>query len=230
MDPQPLVPRVPGLPPGVETELRRALNKRPADRFPTIRAFSRAFATAAFGQPPDLTPTPFLVSSLSPTSPNIVPSETQGPNTPDTPLAARTPPDKNAPQAASPPVGYNTVSVRRWRRIKPVHAIVAVVAALLLSGAYLLFRSGPAPKPASTSTNNPVSAPVIVAPTPPPPAPPAVKPEPSQVEPARVKPESPRTKPGKSTKPASPASRAKAKQPSTPSPAPKAKRQLIQDL
>jgi len=36
------------------------------DRFSTIRAFSRAFATAAFGQPADLTPAPFLLSSLSP--------------------------------------------------------------------------------------------------------------------------------------------------------------------
>ena len=54
MDPHPLTPRVPGLPPGVELELRQALAKRPADRFPSIREFSHAFESAALGRPPDL--------------------------------------------------------------------------------------------------------------------------------------------------------------------------------
>ena len=228
MDPHPLAPSVPGLPPAVETELRRALNKRPVDRFPTIREFARAFATAAFGKPADLTPAPFLLSPISPPSPNLGPSEAQVPNTPDTPLAARTPPNQSAPQAASPPVGYHTVSVRRWRRLKPGHAIVAAAAVLLLFGAYLLFRPRPAPKPASTSATNPVSTPVLSAPNQPPPAPPAMKPEPSQVQPASVKPGSPHSKPGKSAKPAFPAGRERAKQPTAPSPVPK--RQLIKDL
>jgi serine/threonine protein kinase len=228
MDPHPLAPRVPGLPPAVETELRHALSKRPVDRFPTIRAFSRAFASAASGQPADLTPEPFLLSSLSPASANIEHSEAQVANTPGTPLAARTPPDESAPQAALPSVGHNTVSVRRWRRIKPVHAIIAAAAALLLLGALRLFRSSSAPKPAST--NNSVSAPVMMEPIQPPPAPTAVKPEPSQVQPALVEPGPPRTKPAKSAKPTSPASRERAKHPTTLSPRHKAKPQLIRDL
>jgi serine/threonine-protein kinase len=226
MDPHPLAPSVPGLPEAVETELRHALSKRPADRFPTIRAFSRAFATAAFGQPADLTPAPFLLSSLSPASANIGHSEAQAANTP-TPLATRTPPDESAPEATLPSVGHNTVSVRRWRRIKPVHAIVAA-AALLLLGALLFLRSKPAPKP--SSANNSVSAPVIITPIPPPPTPLLVKPEPSQGQPAAVEPESPRTKPGKSAKPPSPAGRERAKHPTTRSPRHKAKPQLIRDL
>ncbi|MGO9288155.1 MAG: protein kinase domain-containing protein [Polyangia bacterium] len=228
MDPQPLTPRVPGLPPAVETELRRALNKRPADRFPTIRAFSRAFATAAFGQPPDVTPAPVLLSSISPAVAKIGPSEALVANTPDTPLAAGTPPDKSTPQAASPPVGSATVEVRRRRRIKPVHAMVAAAVALLLLGAFVLVRWNALPKPASTK--NPVSAPTIMAPLPPPPAPPAAKPEPSPVQPASVEPESPPKKPGKPAKTASPAGRERAKRPTTPSPLSKPKRQLIKDL
>ena len=228
MDPHPLAPQVPGLPPAVEIELRRALSKRPVDRFPTMRAFSRAFASAAFGQPADVTPAPFLLSSLSPTDANIENSSTQSPARPDAPIATRTPPRENLSQAASPLVGHNTVSMRRWGAIKPIHAIVAVTAVLLLLGAFLLLRPKPVAKP--TNMTNPVPAPVLVAPTQPPPAPPppTVKPEPSPVQPALVEPEPPSGKPAKSAKPASPANRAK--RPTSPSPKPKAKRQLIQEL
>jgi serine/threonine protein kinase len=230
MDPHPLAARVPGLPPEVETELRHALNKRPANRFPSIRAFSHALATAAFGQPPDLTPTPVLVFPASSTSANIGHGEVQAAKTPDTSLATRTPPGERAPQAVLPPVGRETVSLRRWRRIKPIHAIVVAAALLFLFGAFLLFRSSPVPKPARTNTNNPVRAPVIITPMQLPPAPPAGGPEPSQAQPALVKPESPRTKPGKSAKPSLPGGRERAKRPTKPSPGPKAKRQLIKEL
>jgi serine/threonine-protein kinase len=228
MDPHPLAPNVPGLSPAVETELRHALSKRPVDRFPTIRAFSRAFASAASGRPAEATPAPFLLSSLSPASANIEHGEAQAANMLGTPLAARTPPDESAPQAALPSVGHNTVSVRRWRGIKPVHAIVAAAAALLLLGTLLLLRSKPLPNPAST--NDSVSAPVIIEPIQPPAAPPVVNQEPSQVQPALVEPEPPRTKPAKAAKPPSPASRERAKHPTAPSHRPKATRQLIRDL
>jgi hypothetical protein len=193
-----------------------------------MRAFSRAFASAAFGQPADVTPAPFLLSSLSPTDANIENSSTQSPARPDAPIATRTPPRENLSQAASPLVGHNTVSMRRWGAIKPIHAIVAVTAVLLLLGAFLLLRPKPVAKP--TNMTNPVPAPVLVAPTQPPPAPPppTVKPEPSPVQPALVEPEPPSGKPAKSAKPASPANRAK--RPTSPSPKPKAKRQLIQEL
>lgn len=231
MDPHPLAPRVPGLPPAVETELRLALSKRPADRFPSIREFSHAFASAAFGQPADLTPTPVLMFPASPASAILGYSETHVSERPGTsPLAPRTPPDERAPQAALPLVGHVTVAVRRWTRIKPVPAIVAAAAVLLLLGAFLLFRSSPASTPAAKNTNNPMISPVIIAPIQPPPAPPAVKPELSQVQPELVEPDSPRTKPGKSAKPAFPAGRKRAKQPTAPSPGPKARRRLIKEL
>jgi len=230
MDPHPLAPRVPGLPPAVETELRRALSKRPVDRFPTIRAFSHAIASAAFGQPADLTPAPFLLASLSPAHANVAHGQAQTPNTPGSPLATQTPPDESAPQASLSPVGYRTTSVRHRVRIKPMHVAVAAAAVLLLLGTFLLFRSRPVARP--TNANNPASAPAIVAPTQPPsaPPPPAVKPEPSPVQQTTAKTEPPSGKPDKSAKPASPASREKSKRPSRPSPRPKAKRQLIQEL
>jgi hypothetical protein len=120
--------------------------------------------------------------------------------------------------------------MRRWGAIKPIHAIAAVTAVLLLLGAFLLFRAKPVAKP--TNMTNPVPAPVMVAPTQPPPAipPPAVNPEASPVQQTTAKTEPPSGKPGKSAKPAAPASREKAKRPIRPSPRPKAKRQLIQEL
>ncbi len=68
VEPQPLTPRVPGLPPAVEPILRRALSKRAVDRFSSIREFARALEAAAFGRPADATPAPVLVSLASPPS------------------------------------------------------------------------------------------------------------------------------------------------------------------
>ena len=48
-EPPPLGRLVPGLPEEVETTIRRAMAKRPADRFPTVVAFSRAFTAAIEG-------------------------------------------------------------------------------------------------------------------------------------------------------------------------------------
>jgi serine/threonine-protein kinase len=56
-EPPPL--EVAGLPPEVETVLRRALSKRQGDRFPTISAFARAFGTAT-------TPRPVVVETPRP--------------------------------------------------------------------------------------------------------------------------------------------------------------------
>ena len=46
-EPSSLVAAVEGLPPEVEEVLRRAMSKRPRDRFATVAAFARAFASAA---------------------------------------------------------------------------------------------------------------------------------------------------------------------------------------
>jgi serine/threonine-protein kinase len=62
MDPHPLARRAPGLPPAVEPVLRRALAKRAADRFPSIKDFARAFEAAATGRQRALTPPPVEVS------------------------------------------------------------------------------------------------------------------------------------------------------------------------
>jgi eukaryotic-like serine/threonine-protein kinase len=56
MPPPPLAPRVPNLPSGVEAVLLRALSKNPADRYPSIRAFSRTLETAAVGTWNEITP------------------------------------------------------------------------------------------------------------------------------------------------------------------------------
>ena len=47
--PSPLKPQVPDLPDAVEKVIQRALAKRASDRFPTVNAFARAFATSATG-------------------------------------------------------------------------------------------------------------------------------------------------------------------------------------
>jgi len=66
LEPQPLTPRVPGLPAAVEPVLRRALSKRPAERFPSIRDFARTLEAAAFSRPADATPAPMMMSMVSP--------------------------------------------------------------------------------------------------------------------------------------------------------------------
>jgi len=61
MEPHPLSRRAPGLPPEVESVLRRALAKQPADRYPSIKDFARAFEAAAMGFIRDLTPPPMPI-------------------------------------------------------------------------------------------------------------------------------------------------------------------------
>jgi serine/threonine protein kinase len=54
-EPAPLAPQVPGLPADVEAVLRRALAKRPADRFASVTACCQAFEAAARGEAVALT-------------------------------------------------------------------------------------------------------------------------------------------------------------------------------
>ncbi|HLK90693.1 MAG TPA: serine/threonine-protein kinase [Polyangia bacterium] len=58
--PTPVAPGAPRLPPEVDKVLRKALSRHRADRFPTIKAFARAFEAAAAGPdaPPPRAPTP----------------------------------------------------------------------------------------------------------------------------------------------------------------------------
>jgi serine/threonine-protein kinase len=188
LDPHPLAPRVPGLPSAVETVLRRALRKRPAERFSSMREFSRELEAAAFGRPADVTPAPVMVSSITPpTHPTIGYSATQVPLTPVRQPAALTPRDAHQSDAWPSQTGAGSVraivarakelaqsAAGQLGRIKPIYAIVAAAGVLLLLGAFLLLRSSPARKPAVTSTAQPV-----VTPLPQPPASPVVAPEPT---------------------------------------------------
>jgi serine/threonine protein kinase len=61
-EPHPLSARAPELPPTIEPVLRRALSKQAADRYPSIKEFSRAFESAAMGKPVEATPPPILMS------------------------------------------------------------------------------------------------------------------------------------------------------------------------
>jgi serine/threonine-protein kinase len=61
-DPPSLAERVAGLPPEVEPVLRRALSKRPSDRFATVAAFARALEAA-------ITPAPIPVPVKTPPPP-----------------------------------------------------------------------------------------------------------------------------------------------------------------
>jgi serine/threonine-protein kinase len=228
MDPHPLTANVPGLPSAVEQELRRALSKKPEERFSSIRKFSHAFQVAASGAPVDLTPTPMLLFPPSPTGAHDRRSS-------EISLATEAvdPSDEIDPSGAPP---TDNDSLRKLRlRVKPIHLLVAAAGVLLLGGALLFFRSSPATKPAATESkptakNVPVMAPVLVTPIPPPAEPPVTKPEPVQAQPASVAPQPPRTKPVNPARSASPAGREKARRAPTPASQPKAKRQLIREL
>jgi len=202
LNPQPLTPRVPGLPADVEPVLRRALSKQPAARFPSMRDFSRAFEAAAFGRSADATPAPVLVSV--PSNATIGYSETRFQGTP----AARTPPDlprlepsvrepvaravrmARKPEADTLQTTDEPVRVALWNRIKPIHAIVAAAGVLLLLlVTFLLLRSGSAHKlpPASP-------VPSVVSPLPPSSVPALAAPESTGANPADGQPEAPRGK------------------------------------
>jgi serine/threonine-protein kinase len=274
LDPHPLTIRVPGLPPAVEPVLRRALSKRPTERFSSMRDFSRAFEAAAFGRPADATPTPVLVSLAPPPGATIAYGVTPAPGKPGRSPAARTPRDANrldagpsaarTPQDAHKPDGDgsqtddipvrmapvrppaaaraprdarkpdadvsqtddDSTQVLPRKRIKPIYAVVAAVGVLLL-GAFLLLRSGSAPKPTATSPVQPVVTPLLQ-----PPAPPAVAaPEPIEAKPAVTAPAPPRAKRAKWVDPFSDTAKPKPAKATAPkSPQPKGKRKLIEEL
>jgi len=241
--PQPLAPRVPGLPSDVETVLRRALNKQPAGRFPSMRDFSRAFEAAACSRSADATPAPVLVSVAMSSNATIGYSEMRVQGTP----AARMPPDlpRLEPSVQDPVVQVERIArkseddtlqpiddpvhVALWNRIKPIHAVVAAVCVfLLLLVTFLLLRSGSAQKlpPASP-------VPSVVSPLPPSPVSAIAAPEPTVANPADNQPEAPR---GDRSKRSAGMTGTKRPNPfgdpfeASPRPRPKAKKKLYEDL
>jgi serine/threonine-protein kinase len=242
LDPHPLAQRVPGLPSAVETALRRALRKKPAERFSSMREFSRELEAAAFGRPVDATPAPVLVSSIVPsTDPTIGYSATQTPLTPVRQPAAQQPrdarkadSDRAAPENGSSPIHAIVARAKelarsatvQLSRIKPIYAVVAGVGVLLMLGAFLLLRSSPAPKPTVITTAQPV-----VTPLPQPPALPVVAPEPTEAKPAQATPTSARPKHQKWVDPFTSGDFDKPAKTATPAPPRhKAKRKMFQEL
>jgi serine/threonine-protein kinase len=242
LDPHPLAPRVPGLPPAVETALRRALRKKPAERFSSMREFSRELESAAFGRPADVTPAPVLVSSIAPpTSPTIGYSATLTPLTPVRQPAAQQPrdarkadSDRATPENGSSPIHAIVEHAKelarsatgQLSRIKPIYPVVAGAGVLLLLGAFLLLRSSPTPKTAVTSP-----APPVVTPLPQPPEPPVVTAEPTEAKPAQATPTSARPKRQKWVDPFTSGDFDKPAKTTTPAPPRhKAKRKMFQEL
>jgi serine/threonine-protein kinase len=210
LNPQPLTPRVPGLPPEVEPVLRRALNKQPAARFPSMRDFSRAFESAAFGRPSDATPAPVLVSLAPASNATIGYSATRFQGAPARPAVAR--PPQAAPRLEAPardPVAHVVRSARKpeadtlqpiddpvrgvalWNRVKPIYAVIAakpvhaIIAAasvlLLLLATFLFLRSGAAHK-APPPSPAPVVTPLPQSPSP------VTTPEPMEAKPVEAEP------------------------------------------
>jgi tRNA A-37 threonylcarbamoyl transferase component Bud32 len=180
MDPPSLLQLVPELPPEVEGVLRRALAKKPAERFPTIRDFSRAFEEAGLGRPADLTPTPVNVAD-----PWAV--ATSGGRRLRLPASGRDMPvvadgsqrgASNKATTFSHTTGEMTNPAFR-RSFRPWYAIGVVAAVILLAVGVLFLSTGrtpprvvptlPAPPPAPVVVPVPELPPPEVSPPPPPP-------------------------------------------------------------
>jgi serine/threonine-protein kinase len=182
LDPHPLAPRVPGLPPAVESVLRRALSKRPADRFSSMREFSHALEADAVGRPADATPAPVLVSAAPSASATIGYGATPALGSPARAPVVQVPQDAPKPDADAARTVDDSIQPLR-NRIRPIHAIIAAVGVLLLLGAYLLIgarRTDTRPSSAPVATPKPISPPTpkpapgpTVTPLPAPEAPPA---------------------------------------------------------
>ena len=117
--PMPVGPGAPRIPAEVDKVLRRALSRHRVDRFPTIRAFARAFEAAASGISPDAAPARRTV-----TPPRAVAVE-----------AARRPP--HGAREAWAGQSRRRHGVGRWL------AITAVLAIAILGGGGWLLRSQP---------------------------------------------------------------------------------------
>ena len=119
--PTPVSPGAPPIPAEVDKVLRRAMSKRRSDRFPTIRAFARAFAAAAAparpdGAAPRPTPAPVRLAAVE--------------------APQRPAPDTRGAQRESP-------DPRRGARPRIVLTAGLALALAILGGAAWLFRDEP---------------------------------------------------------------------------------------
>ena len=170
--PAALVPKVAGLPTRVEDVLLRALAKNKSDRFASVNEFAAALEAASATAVSAVVGRPQLPARIA--------------QLPDAARTARLPdvaPSKPTTFTQSAGELDDTLAVpRSWP--KWILAIGAVL--VLLLGAFLLFRPGPAPQPV-------VASPPPVAPAPPVPVAPA--PLPQAEPPAAVAPSGQQTKP-----------------------------------
>ena len=173
MQPKPLLDQAPDAPPAVEPVLLRALAKSPADRFPTIRDFSRAFEEAALGRPSEVTPTPVTVSDpwavRTSGGSRIRRSTGEVPAGPEWPGLANATERDLVKQATtfSHTTGEVTKQTQFPRFFRPVHAAaLAAGLAVIAGGLFFLRVNGPAPRP--------IPAARAPAPTPIPPTVPAL--------------------------------------------------------
>jgi len=115
LDPHPLAPRVPGLPEAAETALRRALSKRPANRFPSLREFSRAFEAAAAEPCASAAPVPVAPLPASPSGATIVFGVTPGAGLSAPLPLARTPYELRKSEASVPPSDHGAPTPQETR-------------------------------------------------------------------------------------------------------------------
>jgi serine/threonine-protein kinase len=185
LEPQPLGSRVPDLPAAVEPVLRRALSKKLAARYPSIRDFARAFEAAALGGPVEATPPP---AAVRPPKETLAYGATRLAGAGETaqPGATTEAERDTAKQATT----FSQTAGELVRRGPPrglrrrAYAIGAGAALVLLLGALLFFRAGSAPGPAATSPTPATPAPPTEPAPAPPPAPTVVPEPPPAAQPA----------------------------------------------
>jgi eukaryotic-like serine/threonine-protein kinase len=151
--PERLIPRVPGLSPGIETALLRALSKKPAQRFPSTRAFSDALGASA----------------LRMDAPKILHNDTRLLETP-VPLASATPQRRSGLARVAAALPF-------WTNLSPElrAATVGGAGALVIALAFATFMFWPSSAPAPLRAPAPQAAPAtsakpmaaVPAPTPP---------------------------------------------------------------
>jgi eukaryotic-like serine/threonine-protein kinase len=140
LPPAPLSKSAPDLPSAVEPVLLRALSKRPADRYASIREFARAFQTAAVGSWTELTPMPFRRAESEPWRLSTV-------------AGARSPSPES--DSAGDEGGVFATPAGTPRRSNLRLAMAGLAVAIAVSGVGLLFAN------ARTATS--VQAPMLVA-------------------------------------------------------------------
>jgi eukaryotic-like serine/threonine-protein kinase len=169
VEPEPLEKHAPGTPLEVGAVLRRALSKRPSDRFSNIREFSRAFEEAGLGRPADATPTPMTLSQVGlPRASSVDIARLSS----DAMLAGgEGPAAERVPGGRITTFSHTTGEVTQHvvrSKFRPVHALALVAGIALGASGLLLLRPAapPAAPPSRPVVVQPVASPTMVVPLP----------------------------------------------------------------